>query len=165
MEEEKFTDGFKSRIVEFARAQYDKGQNNFEMFCGIPIGSINGPKKNGMAAINLAKIAERCPELSLRWLLLGEGEMLERGGGAHLSSHSHIPGASASSGPPPPAPRLWPPSRRSPWRARQASPRSPPLSRSAACPPSGRPTSAAGRSTSPSGRSGPSISFKPSPCG
>ena len=39
MEEEKFTDGFKSRIVEFARAQYDKGQNNFEMFCGIPIGS------------------------------------------------------------------------------------------------------------------------------
>ena len=32
----------------------------------------------------------------------GEGEMLERGGGAHLSSHSHIPGASASSGPP-----LW----------------------------------------------------------
>lgn len=82
MEEEKFTDGFKSRIVEFARAQYDKGQNNFEMFCGIPIGSINGPKKNGMAAINLAKIAERCPELSLRWLLLGEGEMLERRDGA-----------------------------------------------------------------------------------
>lgn len=82
MEEEKFTDGFKTRIVEFARAQYDKGQNNFEMFCGIPIGSINGPKKNGMAAINLAKIAERCPELSLRWLLLGEGEMLERRDGA-----------------------------------------------------------------------------------
>lgn len=26
--------------------------------------------------------------------------MLERGGGAHLSSHSHIPGASASSAPP-----------------------------------------------------------------
>ena len=26
--------------------------------------------------------------------------MLERGGGAHLSSQSHIPGASASSGPP-----------------------------------------------------------------
>ena len=100
MEEEKFTDGFKSRIVEFARAQYDKGQNNFEMFCGIPIGSINGPKKNGMAAINLAKIAERCPELSLRGLRLGEGEMLERGGGSHLSSHTHIPGASASSAPP-----------------------------------------------------------------
>ena len=57
MEEEKFT----SRIVEFARAQYDKGQNNFEIFCGIPIGSINGPKKNGMAAINLAKIADRAP--------------------------------------------------------------------------------------------------------
>ena len=30
----------------------------------------------------------------------GEGEMLERGGGAHLSSQSHIPGASASSAPP-----------------------------------------------------------------
>ena len=51
--------------------------------------------------MSIAKIAERCPELSLRWLLPGEGEMLERGGGAHLSSHSHIPGASASFGPPP----------------------------------------------------------------
>lgn len=102
MEEEKFTDGFKSRIVEFARAQYDKGQNNFEMFCGIPIGSINGPKKNGMAAINLAKIAERCPELSLRWLLLGEGEMLERGGGArgaggNVTSIGNVSGMTGSS--------------------------------------------------------------------
>lgn len=102
MEEEKFTDGFKSRIVEFARAQYDKGQNNFEMFCGIPIGSINGPKKNGMAAINLAKIAERCPELSLRWLLLGEGEMLERRDGArsaggNVTSIGNVSGMTGSS--------------------------------------------------------------------
>lgn len=102
MEEENFTDGFKSRIVEFARSQYDKGQNNFEMFCGIPIGSINGPKKNGMAAINLAKIAERCPELSLRWLLLGEGEMLERGGGArgaggNVTSIGNVSGMTGSS--------------------------------------------------------------------
>lgn len=102
MEEEKFTDGFKSRIVEFARSQYDKGQNNFEMFCGIPIGSINGPKKNGMAAINLAKIAERCPELSLRWLLLGEGEMLERRDGArsaggNVTSIGNVSGMTGSS--------------------------------------------------------------------
>lgn len=101
MEEEKFTDGFKSRIVEFARSQYDKGQNNFEMFCGIPIGSINGPKKNGMAAINLAKIAERCPELSLRWLLLGEGEMLERrdgarGAGGNVTTIGNVSGMTGS---------------------------------------------------------------------
>ena len=158
------SENFKERLIEFARKQYDMGQTNFEAFTGIAPGSIN-KIRSGISTSSLANIAERCPELSLRWLLLGEGEMLERGGGAHLSSQSHIPGASASSGSPPPAPRLWPPSRRSPWRARQASPRSPPLSRSAACPPSGRPTSAAGRSTSPSGRSGPSISFKPSPCG
>ena len=156
------SENFKERLIEFARKQYDMGQTNFEAFTGIAPGSITKIRP-GLSTSSLATIAERCPELSLRWLLLGEGEMLERGGGAHLSSQSHIPGASAP--PPPPAPRLWPPSRRSPWRALQASPRSPPLSRSAACPPSGRPTSAAGRSTSPSGRSGPSISFKPSPCG
>ena len=157
------SENFKERLIEFARKQYDMGQTNFEAFTGIAPGSIN-KIRSGISTSSLANIAERCPELSLRWLLLGEGEMLERGGGAHLSSQSHIPGASASSGPPP-APRLWTPSRLSPWRARQASPRIPPLSRSAACPPSGHPTSAAGRSTSPSGRSGPSISFKPSPCG
>ena len=100
MDEENFTDGFKSRIVEFARSQYDKGQNNFEMFCGIPIGSINGPKKNGMAAINLAKIAERCPGLNLRWLLLGDGEMLERrtpqSAGGNVTTIGNVSGMTGS---------------------------------------------------------------------
>lgn len=91
------SENFKERLIEFARKQYDMGQTNFEAFTGIAPGSIN-KIRSGISTSSLANIAERCPELSLRWLLLGEGEMLERGGGAHLSSHSHIPGASASSG-------------------------------------------------------------------
>ena len=93
------SENFKERLIEFARKQYDMGQTNFEAFTGIAPGSIN-KIRSGISTSSLANIAERCPELSLRWLLLGEGEMLERGGGAHLSSQSHIPGASASSGPP-----------------------------------------------------------------
>lgn len=82
MNEESFAKDYKDRLVEFARKVYDKGQTNFEWYVGISSGSISSAKKSGMSAMSIAKIAERCPELSLRWLLLGEGEMLERGGGA-----------------------------------------------------------------------------------
>lgn len=75
------SENFKERLIEFARKQYDMGQTNFEAFTGIAPGSIN-KIRSGISTSSLAKIAERCPELSLRWLLLGEGEMLERGGGA-----------------------------------------------------------------------------------
>lgn len=54
-----------------------------------------------MAAINLAKIAERCPELNLRWLLLGEGEMIERKAqtqsvGGNVTTIGNVSGMTAS---------------------------------------------------------------------
>lgn len=82
MNEDNFAQDVKERLVHFARTQYNKGQNYFESYCGVTTGTVGASKKNGMSTLNLAKIAERCPELSLRWLLLGEGEMLERRDGA-----------------------------------------------------------------------------------
>lgn len=67
---------FKERLEKFARVQYGMGQTNFEAYTGIASGSIN-KIKNGISTVSLAKIAARCPELNLRWLLLGEGEMTE----------------------------------------------------------------------------------------
>lgn len=61
-------------MVSFARERYNMGQTNFELFTGLALGSIN-KIKSGISTTSLAKIASRCPELNLRWLLLGEGEM------------------------------------------------------------------------------------------
>lgn len=102
MNEESFAKDYKDRLVEFARKVYDKGQTNFEWYVGISSGSISSAKKSGMSAMSIAKIAERCPELSLRWLLLGEGEMLERGGGArgaggNVTSIGNVSGMTGSS--------------------------------------------------------------------
>lgn len=52
--------------------------------------------------MSIAKIAERCPELSLRWLLLGEGEMLERRDGArnaggNVTTFGNVSGMTGSS--------------------------------------------------------------------
>lgn len=95
------SENFKERLIEFARKQYDMGQTNFEAFTGIAPGSIN-KIRSGISTSSLAKIAERCPELSLRWLLLGEGEMLERGGGArgaggNVTSIGNVSGMTGSS--------------------------------------------------------------------
>ena len=67
---------FKTRLVEFARKQYDLGMTRFEEKTGINSGTIN-KIRDGISTTTLAKIAAACPELNLRWLLLGEGEMLE----------------------------------------------------------------------------------------
>lgn len=68
---------FKSRLVEFARKQYDMGMTRFEEYTGINSGTIN-KIKDGVSTTTLAKIADACPELNLRWLLLGEigGQMI-----------------------------------------------------------------------------------------
>lgn len=64
----------KKRLLDFL-VYLDMGQNAFEKTVGLSIGSISGMTK-GMRADNLAKIAKFYPELNLRWLLLGEGNML-----------------------------------------------------------------------------------------
>lgn len=64
----------KDRLLKYLKYR-DVGQNAFEEFCGLSRGSIN--KINlGIRTDKLALIAKACPELNLRWLLLGEGEML-----------------------------------------------------------------------------------------
>lgn len=64
----------KKRLLDFL-AHLGMGQNAFEKTVGMSTGSISGMTK-GMRADNLAKIAKIYPELNLRWLLLGEGNML-----------------------------------------------------------------------------------------
>lgn len=65
---------FKQRLVRFARERYDKGMNRFEDYCGISQGTISSITK-GISTATLKPIAEKCPELNLRWLITGEGDM------------------------------------------------------------------------------------------
>lgn len=67
-------DSFKARLVRFARERYDKGMNRFEDYCGISQGTISKITK-GISTTTLKPIAEKCPELNLRWLITGEGDM------------------------------------------------------------------------------------------
>lgn len=75
MDESNFAQALRDRLTQFARVNYGKGQTYFEDYCGLSGGTISSSKRNGMSALNLARIASRCPELDLRWLLTGEGEM------------------------------------------------------------------------------------------
>lgn len=77
---------FKSRLVEFARTQYNMGQNKFEEYCGISRGIINAIKDTGISTTTLTKIIVKCPELNIRWLLLGE----ERGGAMLMDEYKVV---------------------------------------------------------------------------
>lgn len=64
----------KKRLIEFLT--YLKiGQNAFEKRVGLSTGSICN-LNHGLRSDKLAQIAAEYPELNMRWLLLGEGEML-----------------------------------------------------------------------------------------
>lgn len=66
----------KERLLEFL-AYLGMGQNAFEEAVGLSNGSISKITK-GMRSDNIAKIAKRYPELNITWLVIGEGEMLNR---------------------------------------------------------------------------------------
>lgn len=66
---------FKERLMRFVKQEYGEGQKAFEQRCGLSNGQIN-KMDNGTNTTTLSKIAEVCPQLNLRWLLLGEGEMI-----------------------------------------------------------------------------------------
>ena len=70
--------GFKERLMEYARKQHNVGMTNFEKITGITSGSIS-KIKDGLSSTNLAKIAEKCPDLNIRWLLTGSGAMIYDG--------------------------------------------------------------------------------------
>ena len=65
---------FKERLMAFVKAEYHEGQKAFEERCGLSNGQIN-KMTNGTNTTTLSKIAEVCPQLNLRWLLMGEGNM------------------------------------------------------------------------------------------
>ena len=64
----------KSRLIEFLN-YLQMGQNSFEISVGWSTGTIFNLNK-GIRSDKLALLAMKHPELNLRWLLLGEGEML-----------------------------------------------------------------------------------------
>ena len=70
--------GFKERLVEYARKRHNMGMTYFERKTGISSGSIS-KIKDGLSTGNLMKIAKTCPDLNIRWLLIGEGNMLTCG--------------------------------------------------------------------------------------
>ena len=65
----------KDRILVFIR-HLNIGQNKFERSCGLSCGTISSVKTapNGSTIL---KIIDTYPELSLEWLMRGEGEMLK----------------------------------------------------------------------------------------
>ena len=67
--------GIKDRLIRFARERYNLGQNKFEDYVGIARGTINKITK-GVSTATIEKIAEKCPELNVNWLILGVGEMV-----------------------------------------------------------------------------------------
>ena len=64
----------KERLLNYLKYR-GLGQNSFEDLCGLSQGTIN-KINHGIRSDKLALIAKSCPDLNLRWLLLGEGEML-----------------------------------------------------------------------------------------
>lgn len=51
------------------------GQNAFENYCGLALGTIS-KINHGIRSDKVELIAKACPDLNIRWLLTGEGEML-----------------------------------------------------------------------------------------
>ena len=67
---------FKKRLLEFIERQYGMSQREFERMCDLAQGTISSIKNQGPTTETLWKIANKCPELNLNWLVLGVGNML-----------------------------------------------------------------------------------------
>lgn len=64
----------KERLLDFIKS-LGVSQNAFEDACGLSRGTITNLQK-GIRSDKLAQIASAYPQLNVRWLLLGEGNML-----------------------------------------------------------------------------------------
>ena len=64
----------KERLLVFIKSQ-GVSQNAFEDTCGLSRGTVTNLNK-GVRSDKLAQIASAYPQLNIRWLLLGDGEML-----------------------------------------------------------------------------------------
>lgn len=65
----------KGRLTEYIRIHEKAGIRDFERRMGFSDGMISRP--GGFSMSSLTQLALMCKELSLRWLLTGEGQMLE----------------------------------------------------------------------------------------
>lgn len=65
----------RDRLIQFLD-HLGMGRNAFEDKCELPSGCISHMTK-GMRTDNLAKIAATYPDLNIRWLLTGNGDMLK----------------------------------------------------------------------------------------
>lgn len=58
--------------------RYDLNDKGFELACGLASATVYKARNDGrMSAESARRIIERFPELSLAWVLFGEGEMIE----------------------------------------------------------------------------------------
>lgn len=80
----------KERLLEFLNSQ-GISQNAFEDTCGLSRGTISNLNK-GVRSDKLALIAKAYPQLSIRWLLLGEGDMLLGITNEHLPTSFNVVG-------------------------------------------------------------------------
>lgn len=71
------TTTIKGRLYEYVRIQEKSGIRDFERRMGFSEGMISRP--GGFSIDSLVKLALKCPALSLRWLLTGQGKMLQEG--------------------------------------------------------------------------------------
>ncbi len=68
----------KERLLEYLKYR-NLGFNAFENLCGLSMGTIS-KINHGLRTDKLALIAQTCPDLNIRWLITGEGEMLRKEG-------------------------------------------------------------------------------------
>lgn len=67
-------ENMKQRLVSYVRNTEKISNRDFERKVGLSDGFLSRP--GTISTDSLMKIAVSCPELSLRWLILGDGEML-----------------------------------------------------------------------------------------
>ncbi|MBR8740114.1 hypothetical protein [Bacteroides pyogenes] len=72
------------RLREFAKYARKKGvvkgENSFEAYCGLSNRYIYNSIRNGRGAIGtdvIARIVDKFPELNVKWLCTGKGNMIE----------------------------------------------------------------------------------------
>ncbi len=66
---------FKSRLTTYVNGICGS-YREFEDKCGMTHAGISAIGKQGPTTSYLAKIADACPELTMNWLIRGDGEML-----------------------------------------------------------------------------------------